>query len=237
MAYSNKTLKKVVNLLNVSIEGYKAMNPDAVKVCISKGNVKIGRVMNFSLAPIITCGHRCAHCMGICYDIKACAQYPNTVIDARARNTALMFVARDRLFNEIDKAMSRRRRNKFFRWHVSGDIYDFDYFCRMVENARKHPDFTIWTYTKQYEIVNQYCDMYGRDAIPANFSIMFSKWDGVPMINPYNFPVFACKLASGNVDTSEDWFVNTFKCPGNCDICKACHRGCVAGESAWCNEH
>ena len=112
MAYSHDTLVKVCTMLNLKINEYTLANPDSVKVCISKGNVKIGKVMNFSLAPIITCGNACKHCMGICYDIKACVQYPNTVIDARARNTALMMIARDRLFMEIDKAMNRRRKNK-----------------------------------------------------------------------------------------------------------------------------
>lgn len=235
--FKNSTIIKAVTMLNKSIEYYKMLNPDEFKTCISKGNVKIGRVMNFSIAPIITCGHACAHCRGFCYDVKAVIQYPNSVVNARARNTVFAMYHRDRLFNEIDKAMSRRRTNKFFRWHVAGDILDLDYFARMVGNARKHGDFTIWTYTKQYHIVNEYCNVYGRNSIPSNFHIMFSKWDGLAMNNPYNFPVFNCKLKDGNKDTPSEWFKNTYQCPGNCDICKACGRGCVAGESAWCNEH
>ena len=237
MSYSSASLLKVRSALFAAIEGYAAKNPDEYKITISSGNVKIGRVMNFSLAPLLTCGKACRVCAGICYDIKACLQYPNSVIDARARNTAMAQNHLDVVFSRIDEAMSRRRKNKFFRWHVAGDIISEEYFAMMVRLAWLHPDFVIWTYTKQYSLVNAYCDKYGRDAIPSNFSIMFSKWDGLAMPNPYNFPVFNCRLKDGNKDTSDSWFDSTYKCPGNCDICKACGRGCVAGESAWCDEH
>ena len=237
MSYKVETLRKVNKSLRDAIAAYAAKNPDEFKISISSGNVKIGRVMNFSLAPIITCGKACAVCAGYCYDIKACVQYPGSVIDSRARNTALAQSHIDIIFERIDKAMSRRRKNKYFRWHVAGDIISEEYFDMMVKLARLHPDFTIWTYTKQYAIVNAYCKKHGRDSIPSNFTIMFSKWDGLEMLNPYNFPSFTCKLKAGNVDTSVDWFKKTYKCPGNCDVCKACKRGCVAGESAWCDEH
>ena len=234
--YSIETIKKVRNNLNSAIEHYKVMDPDAFKLCISSGNRKIGRVMNVSVAPLVTC-HNCKECMFFCYDIKACVQYSNTVIDARARNTALAMVNRNEYFRRIDKAMSRRRKNKYFRWHVSGDIIDFDYFCRMVEIASNHSDFIIWTYTKYYSVVNRYCDEFGRDAIPNNFIIMFSEWDGMPLVNPYNFPVFTCKLKNGNKNHDASYFDGLHKCPGNCDICKLAKRGCVAGETTYCDEH
>ena len=240
MAYKSETLVKVCKALNVSIEGYKAMNPDSVKVCISKGNVKIGRVMNFSLAPVLTCGKACAVCAGYCYDIKACVQYPNTVVDARARNTALVLggsASRDSLFSRLDVAMTRRRSHKYFRFHVAGDFVDMDYLKRCVDLVRKHPDFIVWTYTKQYDLVNAFCEKYGRDYIPSNFSIMFSRWDGLPMNNPYNFPEFVCRLKDGNVDTSDDWFARHFKCGGNCGYCLEHGVGCPYAMTAWVDEH
>ena len=234
--YSIDTIRKVKANLDKAIKDYSEKDYRTYRICISNGNRKIGRVMNVSLAPIVTC-HNCKECMFYCYDIKACVQYSNTVIDARARNTALLFTARDEYFRRIDEKMSRRRTNKYFRWHVSGDIVDFDYFTRMVEIAVNHPDFIIWTYTKHYAIVNAYCDKYGRDAIPSNFSIMFSEWDGVPVINPYSFPVFSCKMKDGNKNHTPDYFDSLYKCPGNCDVCKLNGRGCVNSESTYCDEH
>ena len=55
------------------------------------------------------------------------------------------------------------------------------------------------------------------------------------MKNPYNMPVFACRMKNGNIDNMK-WDA-MYKCPGNCDVCKACGRGCIAGEDTYCDEH
>ena len=153
--YSLESLKKVVKLMNETIENYSSKNVEDIKLCISKGNRKIGQVMNVSMPPIVTCSN-CKECKFFCYDVKACLQYPATVIDARVRNYMVFKKDIDVYFSRIDDAMNRRRKNKFFRWHVAGDIVNMEYFSRMVENARLHPDFVIWTYTKNYAVVNQY---------------------------------------------------------------------------------
>ena len=236
MAYSNESLKKVIENAN-RIKAELLKDFDILVPCVSKGNRKIGKVMNVSLMPIMTC-HNCKECKRLCYDVKACLQYSNTVLPARMRNTILATEKRDFFFDEIDKACSRRRKNKFFRFHVAGDILDMDYFERMLDICRKHEDFIFWTYTKYYQIVNEYCDKNGKGAIPKNFSIMFSEWDGMPMDNPYEFPVFSCKLKNGNKNRTEESFKRMYKCPGNCDLCKKGNgHGCIKGEDTYCDEH
>lgn len=234
--YKLESIKKAVRLMNDTIEKYSSCSVDDIKICISSGNVKIGRVLNVSLPPVISCGN-CKECMHYCYDIKACLQYPNTVIDARVRNYMILKKDRSEYFRRIREKLARRRVNKFMRWHVSGDILDLDYFANMVSIARDFPAFRFWTYTKMYSIVNEYCDKFGRDAIPSNFSIMFSEWDGMPLDNPYNFPVFSVKMQAGNINHAPEYFDNLYQCPGNCDVCKACGRGCIFSESVYCNEH
>ena len=236
MTYKMESIKKVVKLAKET-EKKIIKTGKAPKICISKGNRKIGKVMNVSLMPVLTC-HNCTECKKLCYDIKACLQYPNTVIDARMRNTVLATYYRDEYFRLIDEACSRRRLHKFFRWHVAGDMLDMDYFKRVLTVCRNHPDFKFWTYTKYYGLINEYCDKYGKESIPENFSIMFSEWDGMPMENPYNFPVFSCKLKDGNKNRTEESFSKMFKCPGNCDICKqGSGHGCIAKEDTYCIEH
>lgn len=233
--YSKNTIKKVVSNLSMAVNNYASAlkRGDAVKACISDGNRKIGRVLNVSLAPVICCGN-CKECKSLCYDIKACLQYKN-VIDARARNTALAKFARDEYFAAINSKMDRRRANKYFRYHVSGDILDYDYFSRMVESAKNHPDFIVWTYTKMYHIVNEWIRDNG--PLPENLVIMFSEWDGTPMENPYNMPVFSCKLKDGNKNRTAAEFATMYKCPGNCDVCKDKRRGCIGGKNTYCDEH
>lgn len=206
-----------------------AMPVEQIPLCISAGNMKIGRVMNVSLAPILSCAN-CSGCMHLCYDIKACAQYPNTVIDARMRNMTILRRDRAEYFRRIEQAISRRRTNKFFRWHVAGDIVDGDYFDNMVRIAREHPDFVFWTYTKNYKVVNAWVAEHGADKIPANLSVMFSEWRGMPMDNPYGFPEF-------RVVFKDEQPPKGFYCPGNCDICKNSGRGCIARETVYCMEH
>lgn len=225
MKYSNETIRKYLTSARAKIAEYRA-NIENAHVCISKGNRKIGCTMNVSISPIITCAN-CHACLHDCYDIKANIQYGN-VLNARTRNTALFLEDPARYFAEIEEAINRRRRNKVFRWHVAGDIVNYSYFENMVAIARRHPDFVFWTYTKNYTIVNRWLSQNG-GKLPANLSVMFSKWAGVEMPNPYGMPTFE---AIPEEETREE-----FHCPGNCDVCLTEKRGCPYAESAWVYLH
>ena len=232
MGYKAETIRKLLRLFDETIDWYLGM-PELPGICISTGNDKIGHVLNVSQPPIRTCAN-CSGCSKICYDVRDCLRFTNTTLDARVRNYVLLMRDRDEYFRLIDQRMSRRRKNKYFRWHVGGDIVDYDYFDRMVKNARNHPDFVIWSYTKNYALVNKYVREHGGSpelAIPANFTIMFSEWRGMPMDNPYNFPEFRVVFKDDAVKP------RGFYCPGNCDTCKKLNRGCIAGEITYCNEH
>ena len=229
MAYSKETIIKVMKKANEVTKMYREKGLGAINICISRGNKKIGYVLNVSLMPIMSCGN-CKECQKLCYDIKACAMYSG-VIPARVRNTILAMDYRDVYFSEIDKKCTRRKKNKMFRWHVAGDILDKDYLSRMCEIAIRHPDFRFWTYTKMYDLVNEYCDTHGgKSAIPENLTILFSEWRGVPMDNRYGFPEFTVRFKG---EPAPDLHC----CPGNCDVCKATHRGCPYGESSYVDEH
>ncbi len=226
--YSIETLKKFYNNAKMLIDHFMSEPVDDLKICITNGNRKIGHVMNVSLLPIFTCINNCQGCRFFCYDVKACMQYKNVII-ARVRNTVLLWRDRDRYFELIDQKISRRRTNKYFRWHVAGDIIDSDYFERMIEIARNHSDFVFWTYTKQYNIINQYCDKYGKDSIPSNFSIMFSQWDGIKIVNPYNFPEF---IVYDDITNAKEHV-----CPGNCELCLKAKTGCPYGVTSCVKKH
>ncbi len=232
--YKLDTIKRMIASANGYKAKYEKVDIAAVKPCISTGNTKIGRVLNVSLMPVMTCGN-CEHCMGYCYDVKSCVRFPDTVIDARMRNTVLLQRDRDAYFKAIADKCARRRKNMFFRWHVAGDIVDIDYLDRMIAIARQFPNFRFWTYTKMYRLVNEYVRTHGgnrQTAIPSNLSIMFSEWSGVEMPNPYGFPKFSCRLAS-----EHDKVMTGYHCTGNCDVCKKNNCGCVVGQTSWIDEH
>lgn len=225
--YSAETLHKFYNNAEAAIDFYMA-DPDGIKICVTNGNRKIGRVMNVSLLPIFTCLTNCTGCRFFCYDIKACMQYKNVLL-ARVRNTVLLWCNRREYFRQIEEKICRRRKNKYFRWHVAGDIIDENYLINMIEIARRHTDFVFWTYTKQYHIINHYCDKFGRESIPGNLSIMFSQWDGIAMINPYNFPEF--RVYDDVTNATEH------KCPGNCETCLKAKTGCPYGITSCVKKH
>lgn len=228
--FTKDSLKKVVSMMKATEKEYSKIKTENVKICISKGNRKIGRVLNVSLPPVLTCAN-CKECKNYCYDIKACLQYPQTVIDARIRNYILMKYNPEKYFNDIRKACKGRRKNKFFRWHVAGDIPTMEYFKNMISIAKEFPDFIFWTYTKNYSLVNQYCDEFGKESIPVNLSIMFSEWKGMPIENPHNFPEFRCVFPD---EKPAEGFT---KCPGNCEICTKSKTGCPYGKNKYVDLH
>ena len=236
--FKDETLLKVIRLLQAAIAMYKTRieNGELLKVSISKDNRKIGKVLNISIAPIITCGNMAKYCMRLCYDVKAVLQYPGTLL-ARARNTALAMYNPQEYFSQIRKALSARKAHFYCRWHVGGDILNSAYFAEMVQIAKEYPYYIFWTYTKKYAIVNDYISKNG--TLPKNMIVMFSVWKTkdengnikiIPVDNPHNLPTFTIRFA-------EEEKPNMYKCPGNCDICKACNRGCIAGESTYNDAH
>ena len=228
--YKITTIQKAVNLMKEAAAVLEKLPIENIKLCISTGNKKIGHVMNVSLAPVISCGN-CSGCMHYCYDIGD-VLLREVVLWARMRNWVILNKDREEYFRRIELAISRRRKNFYFRWHVGGEIPDYDYFCRIVDIARRYPKFIFWTYTKMYWFVNRWCDENGgRDALPDNLKVMFSEWRGMPIDNPYGFPVFTVRFKG------EDFLPDMYICPGNCDICKAACRGCVVGESVQAREH
>lgn len=228
-----ETIKKYVQTMSTAVNTARA-DVKRRHVVFSSENRKIGRVLNVSTAPIVTCGH-CAHCSGHCYDIKACLQYPGAM-NARANNTAIATMDRVRFFSEIGEKMDRRRKNLYMRFHVGGEIMDMDYLNRMINTAREHGARykSIWTYTKEHELVNEYVKSHGgnKRCVTDYITVMFSHWYGTEVINPYGFPVFWTVATQEDVDRCRADGV-TWKCPGNCDICKEAYRGCIAGESVY----
>ena len=236
MKQSLESIRKAMRGLREQMNKFNAMPFDELKIHISKGNKKIGLVHNFSMAPIITCKN-CSGCHEYCYDIKAVLQYPN-VRTARAENTVMMLRDRKKTFKAIDKYISAQKVHKSFRWHVSGDILDTDYFNRMVKIARKHADWQFWTYTKNYKAVNDWIDKHSRSlfsfwrkSVPSNLVPMYSVWNGMPCPNPHNAPTFTC-IQAGMTPDPKQW-----ECPGNCQICLESGHGCPFGESSSVYEH
>ena len=195
-------------------------------VSISKGNSKMGYIPSVSLPPIVTCAQGCA-CAKKCYAAKLCRIY-GTVRKAYNRNLEILKNDIDNYFTQVKAAAMV---NKYFRFHVSGDIPNMDYLDRMVKLAQELPGTTFLAFTKQYTFINNY--LQGA-TIPDNMKIIFSEWPGMAMENPHNLPV-AHVIFRGSAP-ADHWKI----CGGNCSECACRGVGCwelKAGEHIAFYEH
>ena len=202
-----------------------------MKVSISKGNNKMGAIPSVSLPPVITCP-KGAPCAAKCYAAKLCRIYPS-VKAAYQNNLDILNENWNEYWQQVRAAVSVAR---FFRFHVSGDIPNAAYFKEMVITAIQNPHTQILAFTKQYDIVNNYIDVFG--ALPENLRIIFSRWDSawnVHMHNPHNLPMSAVifKGVSNQIEFEKI-------CGGNCTQCACQGVGCwelKSGETIAFYEH
>lgn len=102
-------------------------------VCISQGNQKLGAIPSVSLPWGITCPED-APCKGKC-NMRAIANYPS-VKNTYMNNLTCFKENSEWYFFIIGQVMNA---NRFFRWHVSGDIPNMEYLkemCRVCSNIR-----------------------------------------------------------------------------------------------------
>ena len=183
-----------------------------LKLTISKGNKKMGSIKSVSLPPIKTCADGCT-CAYKCYAAKLCRIYKN-VKTSYENNLEYYLHSSIKYFNDI-RAVARKE--KYFRWHVSGDIVNELYLYNMVgiANDLQHTQFLV--FTKKYDLVNRFLNY---ESIPNNLHVIFSEWDGMELKNPHNLPI-AHVIFKGE-KPHHDWDI----CGGNCLECATENKGC-----------
>lgn len=199
-------------------------------VSISKGNEKLGSIQSVSLPPVVTC-RPCA-CKKKCY-ARRIELRRRSVRNAYQNNLDILKSEPDVYWREVEGAIMLSR---FFRFHVSGDIPDTDYFERMVEVADRNRHCEILCFTKKYEIVNEYLSSHGVDSLPDNLHMVFSAWVGLLMTNPFSLPEAHVRYRDGTTTASD----SAKECGGNCTECAITDDGCWTlknGEQVVFNEH
>ena len=199
----------------------------------------MGGVASVSTLPFITCPGICkGTCAPHCYAAKLANLRP-AVMKAYARNTAIYYENPAAYWAQIDAAAKAVR---FFRWHVSGDIVNVDYFEHMVQIARENPHCQFLAFTKRFDAVNswisdevwrkdprafwaQQFDVFASIALPENLHILFSGWDGMKPENPYHLP--ETDVIMPGEEAPENWHI----CPGNCFNCALTGCGCWAAKA------
>lgn len=217
--YLQAISEKVKNAYIAACEAVKAGT--ITQVFISHDNDKT-HMDSLSLLPGITCPGRCNGTCGIdCYAAKLMA-FRDGMLNRAAENTAFYRFNPEEYWRQASFAISLV---KWFRFNVSGDFPDYEYFCKSVEAAKENPDTQILAFTKQWEIVNRYFDENGgREAIPSNYHILFSGGWNLKPVNPYHFP--ETTVYNDGEEIPEEWLL----CGGNCLECGC--RGCGCWKAA-----
>ena len=182
------------------------------KVSISKGNRKLGSVMNISTTPGRCCLKGVPCLSDGCYALKALRLYPATRAAWR-RNEDLAKHHPDSYFQQI-AAQVAEAKPRLFRWHVAGDILSTDYLRGMCRVADANPHTHFLAFTKAFDIVNRY---EKRETVPSNLVIIFSAWPGMRFDNPHRHRV-AWMQDGTETRVPED----AVGCPGNCQRCRSC---------------
>lgn len=199
-----------------------------MKVSISKGNGKMGNISSVSLPSRITC--RACNCTIKCYAAKLERLRP-TVRNAYANNLQILSEQPDQYWREVEAAVMTSR---FFRFHVSGDIVNAEYFERMVEIADRNQHCQILCFTKRFEFVNAHIERDGE--LPTNLHMIFSGWPGLQMQNPHQLPEAHVRFKDGGTTARLD----AIPCGGNCTECATTDAGCWTlqkGQQVVFNEH
>lgn len=188
------------------------MKSPANRISVSPGNQKMGFIPSVSLPPVVTCANGCT-CAKKCYAAKLCRIRKN-VREAYQRNLDILTQDPAAYWLQVKAAAMV---TKYFRFHVSGDIVNAEYFANMIKTAEELPGTAFLAFTKQYTIVNQYLN---GAKLPENLKIIFSAWPGMPMENPHNLPV-ANVIFKGQTP-ADNWKI----CGGNCAECACRGVGC-----------
>ena len=182
-------------------------------VSISKGNSKMGAIPSVSLPACITCNPD-APCFKLCYAAKITRLY-KTVKTAYENNLNILKENPIEYWQQVKQAA---RMARYFRYHVSGDIPDLEYFNNMVVLAQELPHTQFLAFTQQFDIVNLF--LVNGGVIPSNLKIIFSNWGEWKCFNPFNLP--ECEIILKGSQPAENWKI----CGGNCTECACRGIGC-----------
>ena len=213
--WTSENMKKAAAAYTDMVKAVKAGNN--LNVTISYGNIKMGAIPSVSLLPGMTCPATCKETCGVdCYAWKI-ALIRSNVMKSYAKNTAIATLQPDIYWTQVKAAAIGSR---WFRFHVAGDIPTSDYFNRMIQLVKELHNTTFLCFTKRYEIVNSWIEKNG--SLPNNLKLLFSGWDGMKPVNPYNLP----ETTVYKSEPSESWLL----CGGNCFECSCRGCGCWKAE-------
>lgn len=185
---------------------------------MTRGNSKMGQVLNLSLPPPKSCDTSLPCFTGGCYAMKSCYNLYPEVRKAWDGNWQVWeeqgFGA---YFNGIAESI-KKARPALFRWHVGGDIPDERYLDGVVLTATRFPDVRFRVFTKRYLFA-----MRNREAlkIVPNLTVSLSAWPGL-YLSPAIQKHFSVSWLRDPKNLDGRIPADAKQCLGKCDICQLC---------------
>ena len=150
-----------------------------------------------------------------CYALKGNYTFPS-VAKSQLKRLASLYHGQwvDAMTSQILHA-----KEKYFRWHDSGDLQSMKHLLNILAVARQSPKVKHWIPTKEGKLLQKFKQTYGMDAIPDNI---------VP------------RISGTNVDgpATKQWpWTSTVHTPGKAWIgeeCRAYTRGGKCGDCRMC---
>lgn len=103
-----------------------------------------------------------------CYACTGAYRFPGTIAAMQRRLDSL---TDSRWVAAFVRVLSAKR-NRYFRWHDSGDLQSLNHLRNIVTIATETPHITHWIPTREYGIVREYLRTYGD--FPANLRVRVS---------------------------------------------------------------
>jgi len=204
-------LRLTAATITAHIKAMASTTRKALRIKVSPGNGKVGKIPNVSLPPVKACpsGVPCAKA-GECYALKAWQQYPGTRT-AWSSNLDMYREDPTAYFAEIAAWLQAGRTlPRFFRWHVAGDILDPTYLDGMVAIAEMFPGVNFLAFTKRHDLV-------ASATLPDNLVLILSMWPGFGEQADDGFR--RAWVQDGTEDRAP---VDALECPGTCETCGMC---------------
>jgi len=177
-----------------------------LKIHVSLGNSKLGRIANISLPPIQTCRVG-TPCHRRCYAIRSWQMSAN-VRKAWQENLDVYKSDSNVYFEQI-RLWLYENKPRFFRFHVAGDIPDAQYWQGLLALCSRMPMVKFLVFTKRFDL-----DFSMKS---PNLSVVLSMWPGMADPRHLDLPRAWCQ------DGTEDRVpAGALECPGDCINCGAC---------------
>ena len=155
-----------------------------------------------------------------CYATKGMYGFP-IVREAQARRFAAVKLALSDPSERakwVDAMATQIRREQYFRWHDSGDIFSLEYLEMIVDVVKATPDTKHWLPTRELMTVRRYQLRHG--AFPENLVVRLS----LPMVNPAESQILAMARAFQLPLSAVSTQGFTCSAPTNGNACGNCRK-------------